>query len=514
MKAPKFPLRQTPGCSIFFGFLILFAHGAFGQDTSIEPSTVPVISAAPNITSHPTEFPTKKLAAMGTDTDVSSKAQPVSTLLVATSINKEATPASTLSPEQLSTLKHSGPGTIKEKKEQDTSIEPSTVPVISAAPNITSHPTEFPTKKLAATGTDTDVSSKAQPVSTLLVATSINKEATPASTLSPEQLSTLKHSGPGTVKEKKEQPATLKQTKQADTTTDTHSSAKREITTTMTTTLNKTETTKVVGKSHTTVGESTSFSTTAATANVSVGLKPRSTKQEKTPGQPVPPQGEPTTHSTRSTGPKTQDTTGTSTTETSEVNSEGKKDPSKGFRGTTVVSTTETSQSYPMSTASPAKGSKATDVAIVLSILLLLVLLIAFLFCWRRWRHSGSTSFKTAGWAGQAELPDDSGLDKEVEQGALSKGEGDTRRATLTTFFGKRQSRVPSVAMEEVVRKETGDTEEVQCLIDGDVSRVSSLEGSGEANGKLPEPTMQCSQEKEFPPPPAHQEETPPTKLE
>ncbi|XP_015275254.1 PREDICTED: leukosialin [Gekko japonicus] len=454
METSKSPLRQIPGCSMLFGFLILLAHGALGQKTSIEPTREPttfvastrvgpISDTSSKVTFRPTEFPTKKLKTTGTGSDATSEAHPVSKLPVATSSNKATTPVGTLSLEQLSTPKHLKPHTS-------------------------------------------------------------NKETTPVSTLSLEQLSTPKHS----------EPATLKQTKQADTTADNHTSANQETATTVATTPGETETTKVVGKSRTTVGESTSFSTTAAPAG-SIGLKPRSTKREKekstTPGQHV--QGGPTAHDTSSRGPEAQHTTGTSTIKASGDDTGVKDGPSKDFGGVTVTPNVETTHSDPKPTASPAMGRKGVIVAIVLSILLLMVLLIAILLCWRR-HHSGSTSFKTAGWAGQVALPDDSGLDKEVEQGAPTAGEGEGRRATLTTFFGRRQSRVPSVAMEEVVQKETGDVEEAQPLIDGDVSKVSSLEGSGEPNGKLPEPTVQQSQEKEFPPPPANQEESPPTQVE
>lgn len=131
----------------------------------------------------------------------------------------------------------------------------------------------------------------------------------------------------------------------------------------------------------------------------------------------------------------------------------------------------------------PRKHDVVLIVAIVLFFLFVLVLVVACLYCRRR-RRSGSTSFNAAGWAGQAALPDDTGLDKDVEQGLSGSGERETRRATLTTFFGKRQSRVASIAMEEIDGKEK---EEAQQLIDGDDRRKSSVQGSGEANGKVPE---------------------------
>ncbi|XP_042327603.1 leukosialin [Sceloporus undulatus] len=129
--------------------------------------------------------------------------------------------------------------------------------------------------------------------------------------------------------------------------------------------------------------------------------------------------------------------------------------------------------------------------------LLCLLAIIAFLYHRRRYR-SGSTSFNTAEWAGQVALPDDSGLDRDIEPGSVTvSGDGETRRNTLVTFFGKRQSRVPSVAMEDISGKR--EREECQQLLDGDASIGSGPEGSEEANGKLPEPTMQSSEETSTP---------------
>ncbi|KAL8176623.1 UNVERIFIED_CONTAM: hypothetical protein K2H54_037047 [Gekko kuhli] len=493
MKTSKSPLRQIPGCSMFFGFLILFAHGALGQEASAKPTKEPntfvpttvgsISETSSKVTFRPTEFPTKELKTMGTDTDATSEAHPVPKLSVITYSNKETTPASARALEQLSTPKHSEPATLKQTKQAEQlstpkHSEPATLKQTKQAEQLSTpkHPKPHTT----------------------------NEETTPVSTRALEQHSTPKYS----------EPATLKKTKLADAIADNHTSASQETATTVATTPDETETTKVVGKSHTTVGESTAFSTTA-TPTGSIGPKPRSTKREKekstTPEQHV--QGGPAAHDNSSRGPETQHTTGTSTIKASEDDTGVKDGPSKDPGGLTMAPDVETPHPGPKTTPSPSKASKGVIVAIVLIILLLMVLLIAILLCWRR-RHSGSTSFKSAGWAGQVALPDDSGLDKEAEQGALTTGEGEGRRATLTTFFGKRQSRVPSVAMEEVVQKETGNVEEAQPLIDGDASKVSGPEGSGEANGKLPEPTVQQSQEKEFPPPPANQEETPPTQVE
>ncbi|XP_048373875.1 leukosialin-like isoform X2 [Sphaerodactylus townsendi] len=374
---------------------------------------------------------------------------------------------------------------------------PSTVPTPSA---------ELPVTKVPTKDTGSDVSSKAPPVSKLLVATVSNKETTSIRTLSLEQHSTTHHLEGEPITERKEM-ATLKQTKPTDSTTDNRTSAYAEATTTVA------ATTKAVGKSPTTVGELTSSNITG-TSGRSTYLLPRGRKGDKekstTPGQRV---HVPTTRDPNIKRPETLFTTGTSTVRTPEADTGVTDSPSKGPRRVTVTPTVGGRVSDPVATKSPSKATGGVVAAIILSVLLLLIILVALVCCWRRHR-SGSTSFKTAAWAGQAAMLDDSALDKELEQGAVTAGDGDARRATLTTFFGKRQSRVPSVAMEEVVEKGAGDVEEAQRLMGEDASRVSCLEGPGEANGKLPESSVQCAQETEFPPPPADQEQTPPTQLE
>ncbi|KAG8140599.1 hypothetical protein E2320_003280 [Naja naja] len=113
------------------------------------------------------------------------------------------------------------------------------------------------------------------------------------------------------------------------------------------------------------------------------------------------------------------------------------------------------------------KKTSVIILVVVLSILLLLGLLAILYF--KRRHHSGSTSFNSPEWAGQATLPDDTGLDKDVEQQVGSVGEGETRRGTLVTFFGKRQSRVPSIAMEDINGK--GGKEETEKLLCGDAEK-------------------------------------------
>ncbi|XP_058036544.1 leukosialin [Ahaetulla prasina] len=139
-------------------------------------------------------------------------------------------------------------------------------------------------------------------------------------------------------------------------------------------------------------------------------------------------------------------------------------------------------------------NSEKKHSVIILAVVFTILLLVGFLafLCLRRRRHSGSTSFNSPEWAGQATLPDDTGLDKDVEQQAGSGGEGETRRGTLVTFFGKRQSRVPSIAMEDVNGK--GGKEETEQLLCGEAETGSPSEAIGDANGKVPEPLKESSQ--------------------
>ncbi|XP_054850809.1 mucin-21-like isoform X2 [Eublepharis macularius] len=282
----------------------------------------------------------------------------------------------------------------------------------TASPAVVSTNDTIPTKKMIAKDTGSDVSSEASTVSKLLVATSSNKETPSKSTMSVEQPSTIKPTD--TVAERKE-PVTLKQTKQATSTPVVHVSATPEATTEVAATPAEMKTTKVGHKTNTTVTVLTASNKTATTVK-STGQIPRSSKGKKemnttTPGQHV--QADHTTHAnTSSKRTESQSTTVTSIIKASEADVGKTESPSKGSGGVTGTSIIETSESYPKMTASSSKG---VTVAIVLSVLLVLVLLIALLFCWRR-RRSGSTSFNSAGWAGQAALPDDSGLDKELSR--------------------------------------------------------------------------------------------------
>nr|XP_028558402.1 flocculation protein FLO11-like [Podarcis muralis] len=248
-----------------------------------------------------------------------------------------------------------------------------------------------------------------------------------------------------------------------------------------------TEAAAVGQKTGTTSGVANPLNTTTAPLETTVGgisgLKPRSNSKQTTKGeaQPSPKPEQDVVDDTKTMDNRTHW-------------------PAQWPSTTTAVPQTTSPVLGPR--ASSEKSQTGIIVAAVLCALLFLILLTAVLLCRRR-RRSGSTSFNE-GWAGQVALPDDSALDRDVEQGAAPAKEEETKRNTLITFSGKRQSRVPSVAMEEIGEK--GESGENQKLLCGDAGGGSSPEASGQANGKLPESTMQSSQEMVFPPPPANQE--------
>ncbi|CAI5790952.1 Hypothetical predicted protein [Podarcis lilfordi] len=245
----------------------------------------------------------------------------------------------------------------------------------------------------------------------------------------------------------------------------------------------------VVGqKTGTTSGVANPLNTTTAPLETTVGstsgIKPRSNSKQTTKGeaQPSPKPEQDVVDDTKTMDNRTHW-------------------PAQWPSTTTAVPQTTSAVLGPRA-SSENNSQTGIIVAAVLCALLFLILLIAILLCWRR-RRSGSTSFNE-GWAGQVALPDDSALDRDVEQGAVPAKEEETKRNTLITFSGKRQSRVPSVAMEEIGEK--GESGENQKLLCGDAGGGSSPEASGKANGRLSESTMQSSQEIVFPPPPANQE--------
>uniref|UniRef100_A0A6J0U5R7 Leukosialin n=1 Tax=Pogona vitticeps TaxID=103695 RepID=A0A6J0U5R7_9SAUR len=189
----------------------------------------------------------------------------------------------------------------------------------------------------------------------------------------------------------------------------------------------------------------------------------------------------------------TEKETKRTTTSRQHVPDDNEKTSSTTHSSITVAFNTNGSELNSSEPQSSGNSHTGIILAVVFCVLFLLVI-VAFLFR-RRQRRSGSTNFNAAGWAGQVALPDDSGLDRDTEQGAVTgpAGEKETRRNTLVTFFGKRQSRVPSVAMEDISGK--GEQEECQQLLNAGAGTACIPEGTGEANGKLAEGSMKSSQE-------------------
>ncbi|XP_067420018.1 leukosialin [Emydura macquarii macquarii] len=160
-------------------------------------------------------------------------------------------------------------------------------------------------------------------------------------------------------------------------------------------------------------------------------------------------------------------------------------------------------------------------VAAVITVLLLLLLLLAVALQCRHRRRSGSTSFNagSAGaneWAGPVALPEerDGGQAGDGGQGAKP---GDSRRPTLTTFFGKRHSRVSSVAMEDVAGAKDGGPLLEALLATGEQGGDPAPQGGEAANGTVPAtpgpplPLPEPPANGEFPlPPPVEQEAMPP----
>ncbi|XP_043373025.1 leukosialin isoform X3 [Dermochelys coriacea] len=159
-------------------------------------------------------------------------------------------------------------------------------------------------------------------------------------------------------------------------------------------------------------------------------------------------------------------------------------------------------------------------VVLVVVALLMLVLLLVVLHC-RHQRRSGSTSFSAgqarhSEWAGPVSLPEERG-EGQAGDGGQQARPGEARRPTLTTFFGKRHSRVSSVAMEDMaVAKGEGPLSE-PLLATGEQGSEPAPQGAGEANGTVPlmprppSPPPDLPANGEFPlPPPMEQEAMPP----
>ncbi|XP_039392067.1 leukosialin [Mauremys reevesii] len=114
-------------------------------------------------------------------------------------------------------------------------------------------------------------------------------------------------------------------------------------------------------------------------------------------------------------------------------------------------------------TSSPALGPRKLSVIIIVVLLVVAIVVLALLsvalHCRRR-RRCGSTSFSggpgPGEWAGPVSLPEEKG-EGQAGDGGQQAGLGEGRPPTLTTFFGKRHSRVSSVAMEDVAGARAGD---------------------------------------------------------
>ncbi|CAM5147813.1 unnamed protein product [Natator depressus] len=152
----------------------------------------------------------------------------------------------------------------------------------------------------------------------------------------------------------------------------------------------------------------------------------------------------------------------------------------------------------------------------VIVAILLLALLLLVLYC-RRQSHSGSTTFSAgragpSAWAGPVSLPEERG-EGQAGDGGQPAGPSEARRPTLTTFFGKRHSRVSSVAMEDVAGVKGEGPLSEPLLAAGEQGSEPATQGTGEANGTVPvmpgppSPPPDPPANGEFPlPPPMEQE--------
>ncbi|XP_026502949.1 leukosialin [Terrapene carolina triunguis] len=175
----------------------------------------------------------------------------------------------------------------------------------------------------------------------------------------------------------------------------------------------------------------------------------------------------------------------------------------------------------PTSTTSSSTRQLPVGIIVVLVVVAILVLaLLALALHCRKRRRSGSTSFSgRAGpgeWAGPVSLPEEKG-EGQAGDGGQQAGPGEARRPTLTTFFGKRHSRVSSVAMEDVAGAKGEGPLSEPLLAAGEQGGDPTLQGAGEANGTLPlmpgppSPPPDPPANGEFPlPPPMEQEAMPP----
>ncbi|XP_053881997.1 leukosialin [Malaclemys terrapin pileata] len=175
----------------------------------------------------------------------------------------------------------------------------------------------------------------------------------------------------------------------------------------------------------------------------------------------------------------------------------------------------------PTPTSSSSTRQLPVGIIVVLVVVAILVLaLLAMVLHCRKRRRSGSTSFSgRAGpgeWAGPVNLPEEKG-EGQAGDGGQQAGPGEARRPTLTTFFGKRHSRVSSVAMEDVAGTKGEGPFSEPLLAAGEQGGDPTPQGAGEANGTVPlmpgppSPPPDPPANGEFPlPPPMEQEAMPP----
>lgn len=171
-------------------------------------------------------------------------------------------------------------------------------------------------------------------------------------------------------------------------------------------------------------------------------------------------------------------------------------------------------------TSSPALGPRKLSVIIIVVLLVVAIVVLALLsvalHCRRR-RRCGSTSFSggtgPGEWAGPVSLPEEKG-EGQAGDGGQQAGLGEGRPPTLTTFFGKRHSRVSSVAMEDVAGAKGEGPLSEPLLAAGEQGGDPAPQGAGEANGTVPGPPSPPPgppANGEFPlPPPMEQEALPP----
>ncbi|CAM4566818.1 unnamed protein product [Lepidochelys olivacea] len=174
--------------------------------------------------------------------------------------------------------------------------------------------------------------------------------------------------------------------------------------------------------------------------------------------------------------------------------------------------------------AAPAPIARPLPVGMIVPLVIVAALLLALLPLLLHVRHrrrSGSSSFSAgragpSAWAGPVSLPEERG-EGQAGDGGQQAGPGEARRPTLTTFFGKRHSRVSSVAMEDVAGVKGEGPLSEPLLATGGQGSEPGPQGAGEANGTVPltpgppSPPPDPPANGEFPlPPPMEQEAVPP----